>query len=302
MLAAVLDPLDRPPQQPRGEGDQHLLGIDQHDLHAEAAAHIRRDHGEGGLRHAQLLRDDAAGGDRRLRGVPDRERVEARIVLGDDAAGLHRLGRAAFGPELLAQHMVGFGEGARDIAAPVGGAAGDVRPGIVVDERRTRLRRRHEIDRRRLGRIVHFDQLQRVLGEIAALGHHQRHRLADEAYTARRERPVGARMDESGVLVQQRHGRVGGAQILVGEHRVDAAERQRRVRIDAGEAGLGVGAAQHRRVGHVGQADVVDEAGAPGEQPRVLAPRDRLADQPRGHGLSPRSIAAARRTAATICW
>ena len=51
-----------------------------------------------------------------------------------------------------------------------------------------------------------------------------------------------------------------------------------------------------------GQANVVDEARAPGEQPRILAALDRLPDQPRGHGSSPRSTAAARRTAPTICW
>ena len=93
--------------------------------------------------------------------------------------------------------------------APIGGAAGDVGIGVVVDERRTRLRRSHEIDRRRLGRIVDRDQVQRVLGEIAAVGDHQRHRLAHETHLARCQRLMGARMDEAGVFVEQRHGRVG---------------------------------------------------------------------------------------------
>ena len=93
--------------------------------------------------------------------------------------------------------------------APIGGAAGDVRIGVVVDERRARLCRSHEIDRRRLGHVVGRDQVQRVLGEIAAVGDHQRHRLADETHLARCQRLMGARMDEAGVFVEQRHGRVG---------------------------------------------------------------------------------------------
>ena len=64
VLAAVLDPLDRAPQQAGGEGDQHLFGVDQEDLHAEAAAHVRRDHGDRGLRHAELVGDDTARRDR----------------------------------------------------------------------------------------------------------------------------------------------------------------------------------------------------------------------------------------------
>ena len=104
-----------------------------------------------------------------------------------------------------------------------------------------------------------------------------------------------------GVFVEQRHGRVSGAQVLVGNDRVYTGERERGARIDAREARLGVGAAQHRRVQHARKVDVVDEARPPGEQTRILPPLDRLPDQPRGHESSPRSIAAARRTAATIC-
>ena len=83
---------------------------------------------------------------------------------------------------------------------------------------------------------------------------------------------------------------------------MDAGERKRRAGIDAREPRLGVRTAQHGSVQHLRQVNVVDEARAPGEQPCVLAPLDRLADKPRGHGSSPRIIAAARRTAATICW
>ena len=102
VLAAVLDPLDRPAEQAGREGDEQLLGVDQEDLDAEATAHVRRDHGNRGLRHTQLVGDDAARADRRLGRVPDRELLEAGVVAGDDAARFHRLGRTPLGPKLLA--------------------------------------------------------------------------------------------------------------------------------------------------------------------------------------------------------
>ena len=49
MLAPVLDPLDRPAGQPRGERDQKILGIEFAAL-AKAAADIVFDHARSGLR------------------------------------------------------------------------------------------------------------------------------------------------------------------------------------------------------------------------------------------------------------
>ena len=96
-----------------------------------------------------------------------------------------------------------------------------------MDQRRARLCCCHEVDRCLLGHMVDLDQVERVLGEIAALRHHERHRLADEADLARCERLVGARINEAGVLVEERHWRVGWAQVLVGDHRVHAGESER---------------------------------------------------------------------------
>ena len=43
MLAPVLDPFDRPPQHEAGRGQRHLFRI-HHELGAEAAADVGRDH------------------------------------------------------------------------------------------------------------------------------------------------------------------------------------------------------------------------------------------------------------------
>ena len=51
-----------------------------------------------------------------------------------------------------------------------------------------------------------------------------------------------------------------------------------------------------------GHRDVVDVAAAAGQEPRVLAPCDALADEPGPDRHAPPSEAAARRTALMIPW
>ena len=55
MLAAVLDPGHRAPQQLRGGGDRHVLRIDA-ELGAEAAADIRRRHPQAVVVEAEQAR------------------------------------------------------------------------------------------------------------------------------------------------------------------------------------------------------------------------------------------------------
>ena len=98
VLAAVLDPLDRAAEPARREGNEQLLRVNQVNLDPEAAADVRRDDRDSGLRHPELVRNHAAGRDRRLGRVPDRDLIEARVVAGDDAPGLDRLGCAPLGP------------------------------------------------------------------------------------------------------------------------------------------------------------------------------------------------------------
>jgi hypothetical protein len=85
-----------------------------------------------------------------------------------------------------------------------------------------------------------------------------------------------------------------------GDHRVDALERQRPAGVDCGDAGVRVRAPDERRVQHAGKVDVVDEAAASREQPRVLDAQEAAPDVTRllvlrGHA----EPSAAARTAAT---
>ncbi len=130
--------------------------------------------------------------------------------------------------------------------------------------------------------VVHVDQLQGILGDVTALGHHDRHQITDEAH------PVGG------------HGQVPGA-AEVGElwhdldgqrHRLDVRARQ-----DGGhppkpcgvgdvypvDPGVGERTAEKGRVEHPGEADVVDVPAAAGEDAPVLHPGDALAHESLRH-------------------
>ena len=78
-LQPVLDPLERPAEPHRGPGEEHLLGIEHHDLGPEPAADERRDHPHLRLEQAEHAGETVPDGNRRLGGVPDGELLGARV-------------------------------------------------------------------------------------------------------------------------------------------------------------------------------------------------------------------------------
>ena len=122
--------------------------------------------------------------------------------------------------------------------------------------------------------VVDVDQLDGVLGDVAALGDDERDRVADELHLAlgqRRARGVGDVLARDGVpgLLDVR------VEVLGDEHRVHTGQRERRRRVDAVDPGPGERAAHEAGVQHAGPRDVVDERAMAGEQAGVLDPRDR---------------------------
>ena len=75
--------------------------------------------------------------------------------------------------------------------------------------------------------VLDLDQLQRVLGEIAVGRDHDRHRLADIAHLADRDRPA---LDIGPHAREQR--RTKSRHVLGGDHGRDAFRGARGVRID----------------------------------------------------------------------
>ena len=88
VLAAVLDPLHRPPQPARQEWDQQVLRIDV-PLEAEAAADVEGDAADARFRHLQHRSRLAPHPMHDLGRRPDRHRIGARVMEADDAAAFH---------------------------------------------------------------------------------------------------------------------------------------------------------------------------------------------------------------------
>src|SRR5262249_50301953 len=115
--------------------------------------------------------------------------------------------------------------------------------------------------------------VERVLGDIAALGHCHGDRLADMPHAAQGHaallyRGVGE--------ARQRPG--GPGDVGAGQYLDDAWKRRRGADVDRLDAGGRPRAAPHRGVQHIGKVDVVDIAALPGEEARVLDALDALAD------------------------
>ena len=143
-----------------------------------------------------------------------------------------------------------------------------------MQRRQLRIKRGDRIDDRRQRLVIDFDQLKRVLGEVAVGCDHDRHRLTDIAHAAGGDRPAfDRRLDADHKRGRQlRH--LGG-----GDDGGDAARAPRRVGTDRADFGVRVRRAQDRGMQRAGRnADVVDIAPAPGEKREVLDPFDGLAD------------------------
>jgi hypothetical protein len=162
-----------------------------------------------------------------------------------------------------------------------------------------------EVQRRGQLVVLDLDELGGVARLRRGAGHHHGDDLAGEADPVDRDRRVGRRLllrrDRPGVDAHpDRLAEVGG-----GDHVHDAHRVLGRTSVDAGDPGMGEGAAHHRQVQHPGQGDVVGPAGAAGDQPGVLLAAARRTDLcgralfGRGHDTRSRDAA---RTALTMFW
>ena len=202
--------------------------------------------------------------------------------------GAHRLQRLAAGAgpaQAALDHQVGGGEillhrpeGERALQCDVGVAARGVQDGIAA--RRERL---FGIDDRRQRVVDHLDQVAGVLGDVAVLRRHRRHRLTDMA-----DALVGDRR------LEHRRARPGGERVAhlrrigAGHDAEDAGQRRRLAHVDRHDPCMRMGAAQDRRVRHLRQGHVVGVDPLPHQQARVLHPLHALADPVEvGAGLLP---------------
>ena len=158
------------------------------------------------------------------------------------------------------------------------------------------------VDHRRQRLVVDVDEVQGVVGLVGGLRDHDRDDVAHVAHgVARHHGVLGHLQVGVGQEPRARHGlqvagRVGSG--VDGEH---AGRGLRRGRVDALDAGVRVRAAQHDRVHHAGQLDVVGEGAGAGEQARILAAADGGTEDAGAH-LAPPIALAASCTERTMFW
>ena len=283
-LAALGGPLDRPADPLRRPQHQRVLGIERV-LAAETAAHIGRPlhdllrrHVEHALGEVAAVRVDV------LRRADQLVGVRPGVVAANRAARLHGRRRYALVVDRDLDHVRGAGERRVDGITVARleldqGVAAMLRPDQLGASLERLLRRQAG----RLFDVVDHDGLGGVGRLHAALRHHQRHCIADEA------RPPDAQ--------PRAHRRVrrGTVEPLGGRPRGNAAEAVRlpvaarqdrdharhleRVRrVDLGKGGVCMGRANDHRVRHAGQHDVVDVAARAGQEAPVLEASHRLTD------------------------
>ena len=265
----VLDPLDRPLQQDRGQDRADVPRVDRH-LVAETAADVRGDdpdHVLGQLGHQRHRGPDDV---RRLGGHVDGELGGGPVEVRDRPAALDRAWVRARVVQLQLRNKVGLLEGpvGAGLVAdlPVVDDVADLAFLVVPDDRRAVGDRLPRVDDDRQRLVVDVDGLARVLGDVRVVGDDAGHLLALEPDL------VGGQHGLS-VVGQGRHpGQVPGRHHLPGEHQVHAGDVPRLAGVDGLDPRVRQRAAQDLHVQHAGQGDVVGVVALAADEAAVLDP------------------------------
>ncbi len=306
MLEPVLDPFDRAIQPHRDPGQRDLFRIEHHDFRPEAAADKGRDDAHLPFAEAEDAGQAVADEHRRLRRVPDRHVLAARVPLRHHAARLDRGRNAVLIAETALQDQMRLSGRAAVVALGLVDLRGDIGAEIVVHQRRAGAKRRFEIDHRRQRLEIDLDIVERVFGNVAALGNDDGERLADVADLVPGERHLGALVEDR--ARNRRWWHQQGTMLPIGAVIIGRVDRDHagtlfRARdVDALDPPMRDLAAQEGGVQHAGQFNVVDEQRLAGEKFPVLVALDRGAEKARRHGAAPAITFAAASIASTMFW
>ena len=216
----------------------------------------------------------------------------AGIIDPGDAAQLDRIGGHPVDDQALLDDVRRGGEGGIHLGLVAGLVdIGLVVRAFVVELRRVRcegVARRYDSGPRLIVDDNTFGGVERLVERI---GDRHRDRVTHMHHAVERNRrPRRQEHRAAAARLVGRHRRqraeAVGAIILPGEHGMDARHLQRRARLDAGDAGMGMRRAHDRRMQLIGELEIVEKAALPPQQARVLAPQHRLSDGKFTHDLS----------------
>ena len=313
-LQAVGDVLHRTAQELRERRRRHLVGIDVH-LDAEGAADVLAHHPHLRLGEAEVLGDDVLHHVRRLGALVDGQAGLAGVPVGDHGARLERHAGVAAEAEARLDDGIGIGEGAVDLAGVKVALEGEVVAKLRVDDGRAGVERRRHVGHGLELRVGDLDLLGRVLGGSTRARNDGRDRLALPAGAVERDRVLRRRLQALEMRQHADPGRAHLRELGAGHDGDDARRGFRRARIDAEDAGMGMGRAHEGDVAHARQHHVADVLPPPLHEAREVRARHRAADiavrpvehgeaglRVVAHGFASRRRFAAVSTASTIAW
>ena len=295
-LGAVANPFHRPADALRRPQRHDFLGIDEN-LRAEAAADIGRDDAQLVLRrHADEGGDDQPRHVRILRGVPQRERAGAGIVIADRGARLDRVRHQAVVDDVELGDVLGRLERGIDRLGVAEMPLVDRVVGRdVVDLRRAGLLRRRGIGDRGQHRVIDFDFLGGVArcGSVSAITT----AIASPTWQALPLASAGCAAIFIGepslewiIQPQIRLPILSLAKLGAGEHRDHAGHRGRRFGVDRFDRGMRVRRANEIGVSLAGPVDVVGVVALAGDEALIFLAAHRGADTGSAHGIALRQL------------
>ena len=180
----------------------------------------------------------------------NREGLGVGVVVGHRAAALHGHVLMAMLAQFCPHHPVSLGEDGRDIAEGVRRRRrDDIGPEVLEDWRARRVEGLVGVGDGRELVVLDLDKLQGVLGEVAALGHHDGDRVADQPHLVGcHDGELDGRRPED-----PRRWRAGGEEpldVFAGHGHDHARQLAGRRHVDAEDAGVGQRAAQEGGVEH----------------------------------------------------
>src|SRR5579885_361861 len=215
--------------------------------------------------------------------APDSERLVSLAELRDDAACLHRGGGESLVDQarLRDDAAIGFGL-LKDLINVVGWwmhAEGDVGAELLVQERRAWLHGFLYINNSGQRLIIDLDQIEGIARDIGSFRDHGGHRIAVEAHLALGKRAAASHPFGN---VPQRHSDSDIAhlplQVVGCINSNHAGKFAGRICLDAVNAGLTVGATQHRHMEHAEEFDIINVCCLARNESGVFTPLDGRAD------------------------
>ena len=220
----VFNPLHGPAQAHGGEGNEEVLGI-EFTPDAESAAYVGFDEVDAVCGETKLVYQDIFDCVGDFGWAPHREVAGLGVIVRHQAAGLQGIAGVAVGTELLFTGVIGVEEDCVDVAEADDGMTGEIGAVLLVEQNAVFQRLTDAGDRWQRF-VVDLDGLEGVLGQIAAFGHHDRHRLAHVAHLVAGQM-VLEKVFQTGQMEHPYGNGLGqGSYVVEGVYAVDAGEFQ----------------------------------------------------------------------------